>query len=385
MSNIIVQITLSISGHAKNVEKSDTQQVDQKGLSVSLTYQPEPNTEVWILGLKNAGFCSLGNYESEKEMDDMLKKYDLKEYHGIFLKHLNKTASDLTKEVVGSNRTIPFTRSDQMSKKKIQEKGDSWAYFQQTGQITNKIFGGEPDEKRKRYIPVNPNGPTIKIYSVKLIKNTPVPGDSGAAAQPPIPGAAPWSFGNSDASGAIEVDDEGTGAGSLEDSIDDITTKMGSMSLLKPTDNLTICQSMGNSIKQFDRPIRLNELINYVKNTIIYNYGNFMDNYLDFFNIMQVLIKDKEINWNFQIYDETCNYTSNKPEVPRADTTPKGPTKGHVTSLVFKNGGKNSNNSFEISRPNKGNSKKHIKKHNKKHTKKHTKKHSKKHSKKSLL
>ena len=78
MSNIIVQITLSISGHAKNVEKTDIQPVPQKDLSVSLTYQPEPNTEVWILGLKNAGFCSLGNYESEKEMDDMLKKYDLK-------------------------------------------------------------------------------------------------------------------------------------------------------------------------------------------------------------------------------------------------------------------------------------------------------------------
>lgn len=379
MSNIIVQITLSISGHAKNVEKTDIQPVPQKDLSVSLTYQPEPNTEVWILGLKNAGFCSLGNYESEKEMDDMLKKYDLKEDHKIFLKHLNKTASDLTKEVVESNRTIPFTRSDQISKKKIQEKGDSWAYFQQTGQITNKIFGGEPDEKRKRYIPVIPNGPTIKIYSVKLIKNTPVPGDSGAAAQPPIPGAAPWLVGNSAASGAIEVDDEGAGAGSLGDSIDDITTKMGSMSLLKPTDNLTICQSMGNSIKQFDRPIRLNELINYVKNTII--HGNFINNYLEFFHIMQVLIKDKEINWNFQIYDETCNHTSNEPEVPRDDTTELG----HVTAKVLKNGGKNSNNSFEISRPNKGNSKKHIKKHNKKHTKKHTKKHSKKHSKKSLL
>lgn len=371
MSNIIVQITLSISGHAKNVEKTDIQPVPQKDLSVSLTYQPEPNTEVWILGLKNAGFCSLGNYESEKEMDDMLKKYDLKEDHKIFLKHLNKTASDLTKEVVESNRTIPFTRSDQMSKKKIQEKGDSWAYFQQTGQITNKIFGGEPDEKRKRYIPVIPNGPTIKIYSVKLIKNTPVPGDSGAAAQPPIPGAAPWLVGNSAASGAIEVDDEGAGAGSLGDSIDDITTKMGSMSLLKPTDNLTICQSMGNSIKQFDRPIRLNELINYVKNTII--HGNFINNYVDFFHIMQVLIKDKEINWNFQIYDETCNHTSNKPEVPRDDTKKLG----HVTAKELI-GGKNSNNSFEISRPNKGNSKKHIKKHNKKHTKKHTKKHSKK-------
>lgn len=308
--NIIIKVTFSISGHGKSVEKNDVKDVDPNpNFPKLLHYDPKNEGKVWVLGMKNAGICSLGNPDIESFMDNHLKKYDLEEHAGNYLEYLNNTTSDLKIKCEKAKMFENFSDQTQWENSKIQKEGNDWAYFQQTKSIGNKTFGGEPDQTRKRHIPVGADGSTIKIYSIQLI-----------------------------------------------------------------TDNLHIRQQMNDdTIINLSRPTRFDELIPGIRNMFDVASEKLKALYPDFFSIMGFLRQQhpsKQLIWNYQIYDETCNHTVSDPPMRRADI--KG-----VSVRVFKplNGGINRNNNFGISISNKKHSKKHKKhsKKNKKHSKKHKK------------
>ena len=314
--NIIIKVTFSISGHGKSVEKNDVKDVvgQNPDFPSLLHYDPKNDGEVWVLGMKNAGICSLGNPELESFMDDHLKKYDLQEYVGNYLEYLNNITIDFKSQIKKANQYQDFTDQTQWQNAKIQKEGNDWAYFQQTKIIGNKTFGGEPDQKRQRYIPVRPNGPTIKIYSIQLIR-------------------------------------------------DDlrICQKM-----------------FDNTIIYLENPIRFDELIPYIKNRFSNASQTFKQTYPDFFDIMEMLHQkhpSEHFFWNYQIYDETCNHTISTPSMRRYDSALEKVTAGVLPKNDNGHGGGIDRNNIRISISNKKHRKKHSKKHSKKHRKKHSKKH----------
>jgi len=251
MSNkIIIKITLSISGHGKMVEPGEG----------PLTFKPERNEEIWILGAKNAGILSLSCPTVEHLINDVLGKYDLEQYHQLYVDYLNKQNQILSESIP----KMKFTDESQRHRGLIQNEYNVWSYNKQTNKIGNKIFGGEPDPSRTRAVPVLENGPTVVIHAIDIIGNF-------------------------------------------------------------------IYNGRKKISFYYEHPVRLDTIIYNIKeglSTILAE--EFKDNL--FFNITSIL--SKNISYNFQIYDETCNFTNLPPVIPRFDSQEK------VSGRLYKGGRK---------------------------------------------
>lgn len=250
IQDIKIKITLSINGHGKMVERGD---LDDDGNPYPMTYKPEPDETVWILGLKNAGVLSLTCPILEDFIHKNLGIEDLEEKPEFYLKSLNEKYN----EYITDNRfELSAFRSDNQRLSLFRQEPNPWAYTQQTKYNGNKIFGGEPDNSRPRAVQVGMSGPTIVIHSIdiKFLNGISVKGN----------------------------------------------VKIPYFS---------------------EKQLSLNNLTKLIKKDIIQILQKEFENNHTFMKWVfpNIFVNNNKISYNFQIYDETCNYTASAPIVPRFD------------------------------------------------------------------
>jgi hypothetical protein len=160
-----VELTFSIWGHGA-MAGADLTRKRPKDLKTESS-----NIKVWLMGLKNAGVCSLRLDSEKSKVLQILTNpnFDMNRDHSYLKQELE---SYFQKLVNKHTHTRPYVYEEKKNTKLLIQKpnNDVWLYSQinpvKTG---DKLYAGEPDAKIQREVHVPIQGPTIYFHKIVLL------------------------------------------------------------------------------------------------------------------------------------------------------------------------------------------------------------------------